>query len=308
MAYSFDDESAADRHTTQYFEMVGNRGIYHNGWSAVTKHRTPWETGAVQLPAFDDDVWELYDGSTDWTQAKDLSAEQRDKLHELQRLWLIEAVKYNVLPLDDRFAERANPAVAGRPSPVVGNTQRFYDGMVRMTEESVLSIKNRSHAVTARVTVPDGGADGVIIAQGGQAGGWSLYSNDGHLTYCYNYFGLQRYKVTAPDALPGGDHEVRFEFDYDGGGLAKGGTVTLFVDGVPVATGRVDHTEPGRFSAEETCDLGVDLGSAVSDDYPHGRNRFTGRVVTVQLDVGDLDPTHQAAEHHLHLSVGYGTQ
>jgi arylsulfatase A-like enzyme len=308
MAYTFNDGSAADRHTTQYFEMVGNRGIYHNGWSAVTKHRTPWETGALQLPAFDDDVWELYDASTDWTQARDLSAEHPGKLHELQRLWLIEAVKYNVLPLDDRFAERANPQVAGRPALISGNSQRIYRGMVRLTEESVLNIKNRSHAVTAQVTVPDGGAEGVVIAQGGQAGGWSLYVHQGALSYCYNFFGVDRFFVRASAPLPAGDHQVRFEFDYDGGGLAQGGTVTLFVDGDAVGSGRVDHSEPGRFSAEETCDLGVDLGSVVSTDYAPGRNAFTGTVAWAQIDVGDLDLKHQALEHQIHLTVAYGTQ
>jgi arylsulfatase A-like enzyme len=308
MAYSFNDGDAAERHTTQYFEMVGNRGIYHNGWSAVTKHRTPWETGAVQLPAFDDDVWELYDGSADWTQARDLSAEQPERLHELQRLWLIEAVKYNVLPLDDRFAERANPQVAGRPALIKGNSQRIYRGMVRLTEESVLNIKNRSHAVTARLTVPDGGAEGVVIAQGGQAGGWALYAHQGVLTYCYNFFGVDRFVVRAEGTLAPGDHEVRFEFAYDGGGLARGGEVTLFVDGEQVGTGRVERTEPGRFSAEETCDLGVDLGSVVSTDYQPGNNAFTGSVAWAQIDVGDLDPEHQALEHQLHLTVAHGTQ
>ncbi|MET0930073.1 MAG: arylsulfatase [Aeromicrobium sp.] len=308
MAYSFHDAGAADRHTTQYFEMVGNRGIYHRGWSAVTKHRTPWETGAVQLPAFDDDVWELYDGNADWTQAHDLSAEQPERLHELQRLWLIEAVRFNVLPLDDRFAERANPQVAGRPALIVGNSQRIYRGMVRLTEESVLNVKNRSHAVTAEIAVPDPGADGVIIAQGGQAGGWSLYAHDGALTYCYNFFGVDRFVIRADAPMTPGQHDVRFEFDYDGGGLAKGGEVTLFVDGDAVGSGRVEHTEPGRFSAEETCDLGVDLGSVVSADYPPGRNAFTGTVAWAQIDVGDLDPKHQALEHRLHLTVAHGTQ
>jgi arylsulfatase len=307
MAYSFDHPDAADRHTTQYFEMVGNRGIYHNGWTAVTKHRTPWETGAAALPEFDDDVWELY-SDTDWTQARDLSTDEPDRLHELQRLWLIEAVKYNVLPLDDRFAERGNPDLAGRPKLVEGTSQRLFEGMVRLTEESVLSIKNRSHAVTASITVPDAGADGVIIAHGGRAGGWALYAHDGALTYCYNFFGLDRFIVRGDSPLSPGDHEVRLEFAYDGGGLAKGGTVTLFVDGEPVGSGRVERTEPARFSADETCDVGLDAGSPVSEDYGATGNAFTGRVHWVQTDVGDIDPGHHAAERQLHLEVAYGTQ
>jgi arylsulfatase len=307
LAYSFDAADAADTHTTQYFEMVGNRGIYHDGWTAVTKHRTPWETGAAKLPAFDDDVWELY-SADDWTQAHDLSADRPAKLHELQRLWLIEAAKYNVLPLDDRFAERGNPDLAGRPKLVEGTSQRLFEGMVRLTEESVISIKNRSHSVTASITVPEHGANGVIVAHGGRAGGWTLYASKGALTYCYNFFGLEHSIVRGDTELQPGDHEVRFEFDYDGGGLAKGGTVTLFVDRSPVGSGRVERTEPARFSADETCDVGLDAGSPVSEEYGATDNAFAGRIHWVQIDVDEIDPHHQAAELELHLSVAYGTQ
>ncbi len=160
MLYSFNDASAPGRHQTQYFEMMGNRGIYHNGWTAVTKHRTPWETGAIKMPAFDDDIWELYDTNTDWSQAKNLAKDNPEKLHELQRLWLIEAVKYNVLPLDDRFAERANPAIAGRPQLIQGNRQLLFGGMGRLTESSIINYKNKSHAVTAEIVVPPSGAGG----------------------------------------------------------------------------------------------------------------------------------------------------
>ena len=172
MLYSFDDADAPERHETQYFEMFCNRGIYHKGWSAVTKHRTPWAMGGETMPAFDDDVWELYDGNTDWTQSKDLSDEMPEKLHELQRLWLMEAVKYNVLPLDDRQIERLLPDLAGRPELVKGNSQVLFGGMGRLSESSVLNIKNKSFSVTADLEVPDGGAKGVIIAQGGHFGGW----------------------------------------------------------------------------------------------------------------------------------------
>jgi hypothetical protein len=176
MGYSFDDANAPDRHETQYFEMFGNRGVYHKGWTAVTKHRTPWETGQIKTPAFDDDNWELYDTTKDWTQANDLSKKHPEKLHELRRLWMIEAVKYNVLPLDDRMAERANPDISGRPELIKGKRQLLFGGMGRLTEASVVNIKNKSHFVTAEVEVPDTGAEGVIIAQGGITGGWSLYA------------------------------------------------------------------------------------------------------------------------------------
>ena len=153
----------------------------------MTKHRTPWETGIVKLVTFDDDVWELYDTTKDWSQAKDLAKELPEKLHELQRLWLIEAVKYNVLPLDDRFAERANPAIAGRPQLVAGTRQLLFAGMGRLTEGSIINYKNKSHAVTAEVVVPPSGAEGVLLALGGLIGGWSLYTKGGKPKYCYNF-------------------------------------------------------------------------------------------------------------------------
>jgi hypothetical protein len=285
MAYSFDNARAAERHETQYFEMNGNRGIYHKGWTAVTKHRTPWVTGEVQLPAFDEDIWELYDTNTDWSQSHNLAPEMPDKLRELQKLWLIEAVKYNVLPLDDRFAERSNPDIAGRPQLVKGHRQLLFGGMGRLTENSIISHKNKSHSVTADVEVPPSGAEGVIIAVGGLTGGWSLYAKDGKPKYCYNFYGLNRYTVEGTSKIPPGQHQVRMEFEYDGGGLAKGGTVTLYLDGKEVGAGRVDQTEPFVFSADETCDVGDEFGSPVTPDYP-ARKKFSGAVNSVEIDVG----------------------
>ena len=286
MLYSFADAEAAERHETQYFEMMGNRGIYHKGWTAVTKHRTPWETGAVKLVAFDDDVWELYDTTKDWSQAKDLAKDQPEKLHELQRLWLIEAVKYNVLPLDDRFAERANAEIAGRPQLIKGNRQLLFGGMGRLTESSIINYKNKSHAVTAEVVVPPSGAEGVIIAVGGIIGGWSLYAKDGKPRYHYNFFDLDRYTVEGASKIPPGTHQVRMEFKYDGGGLAKGGTVTLYLDGKKVGEGRVDQTEPFVFSADETCDVGFQAGTPSSTDYGPRGNGFSGEVNWVEIDLG----------------------
>jgi len=284
MAYSFNDANAPEQHETQYFEMFGNRGIYHKGWTAVTKHRTPWETGQIKTVAFDDDDWELYDTTKDWTQANDLSKKQPEKLHELQRLWMIEAAKYNVLPLDDRMAERANPDISGRPELIKGKRQLLFGGMGRLTEASVVNIKNKSHSVTAEVEVPDSGAEGVIIAQGGITGGWSLYAKDGKPKYCYNFYGLDRYYVEGKDQIPAGKHQVRMEFAYDGGGLAKGGTVTLFVDGKKAGAGRVEQTEPMAFSADETCDVGTEAGSPVTTDYK--TRKFNGEVNWVEIDLG----------------------
>jgi arylsulfatase len=291
MAYSFDDAAAIDRHTTQYFEMFCNRGIYHRGWTAVTRHSIPWDPSS-DLPAFDDDLWELYDTTMDWTQARDLAAEQPERLRELQRSFLLEAVKYNVLPLDDRRVERFNPDIAGRPTLVKGDSQLLFSGMGRLSENSVLNLKNKSHAVTAEIMVPDGGASGVLIAQGGEFGGWSLYLKDARPKYCYNHFGLQEYIVEGSAPVPAGKHQVRMEFRYDGGGLGKGGTVRLFIDGQPCGEGRVDATVPMVFSADETMDIGVDSASPVSSDYTGPESRFTGKVAWVQLDLAGDDHDH----------------
>jgi arylsulfatase len=286
MRYSFDDAGAAERRTTQYFEMFCNRGIYHEGWAAVTRHSTPWVM-AAELPPLADDVWELYDSGTDWSQARDLAAERPEKLAELQALFLEEARKYGVLPLDDRRVERFNSDLAGRPTLIRGNSQILFGGMGRLTENVLLNIKNKSHAVTAEIVVPDGGADGVIFAQGGKFGGWSLYLADGAPRYCYNLFGLQRFKVSGSARVPAGTHQVRMEFAYDGGGLAKGGTVTLYVDGQEAGRGRVEATQPMAFSGDETADVGRDTASPVSDDYKGESSVFTGTVNWVQIDLGD---------------------
>jgi arylsulfatase A-like enzyme len=295
MAYSFNDAAAAGRHETQYFEMFGNRGIYHQGWTAVTKHRTPWETGQTQTIAFDDDNWELYDTSKDWSQARDLSKERPDMLKKLQQLWLIEAVKYNVLPLDDRFAERGNSEIAGRPDLICGNRQIVFGAVARVPGLAMINMQNKSHAITAEIQVPNSGATGVITAMGGITGGWSLYVKDGKPKYCYNFFGLQRTYVEGSAVIPPGQHQVRMEFAYDGGGIAKGGQVCLFVDGNKAAEGHVPATEPFSFG-EETCDVGYEGGSPVTSDYgSNGGSVFSGQVNWVEFDAG------VAADDHNHL-------
>jgi hypothetical protein len=231
----------------------------------VTRHSTPWAFGAP-LPAYDDDTWELY-GPDDWTQAHNVASDNSEKLRELQRLFMIEAAKYNVLPLDDRRVERFNPDLAGRPQLIRGKTQMLFRGMGRLTENSVVALKNKSHSVTAQLVVPDGSASGVIVAQGGAFGGWTLYAHEGKPAYCYNLFGLQSFKIYGDAVIPPGEHQVRIEFAYDGGGLAKGGEVTLYLDGSPVGKGRVEATVPLIFSGDETTDVGADGGTPVSDDY-----------------------------------------
>lgn len=288
MLPSIQNANAPETHEVQYFEMMGNRGIYYKGWTACTKHRTPWTVD--QPPPFDADHWELY-APDDWTQAHDLAAQNPRKLAELQRLWLIEAVKYNVVPLDDRSYERINPDMAGRPQLIRGKSQLLFQGM-RVAEACVLTLKNKSHSVTAQLTIPEGGANGVIMTQGGSVGGWALYAKDGVLKYCYNFFGIEHYIVTATAPIPAGKHQVRMEFHYDGGGLAKGGDVTLYYDGNAVGKGRVEKTQPMAFSADEAADVGCDSGSPASPDYGPTGNRFTGDIEWVQIDIGDDDHNH----------------
>jgi arylsulfatase A-like enzyme len=298
MRYAFDDAGAAERRETQYFEMFCNRGIYDKGWTAVTRHSTPWVP--EELPPFQDDTWELYDTHTDWSQAHDLAAEMPEKLEELKALFVEEAKKYNVLPLDDRRFERFNSDLAGRPTLITGNSQVLFAGMGRLSENSVVNVKNKSHSVTAELTVPDGGAEGVIVSQGGEFAGWSFYVRNGRPKYCYNLFGLQRFYVEGDRELPRGTHQVRMEFAYDGGGLAKGGTISLYVDGEHAGEGRVEGTVPMAFSADETCDVGSDTASPVSDDYTPETSRFSGTIDWVQIDLDeaaeDLDHLISAEE------------
>jgi arylsulfatase A-like enzyme len=292
MAYTFDAPDAPERHDLQYFEVFGNRGIYHKGWSAVTKHKTPWQMVGGTVPEFDDDVWELYDGNNDYTQARDLAAEHPDLLAKLQRLFLIEATKYNVLPLDDRSSERMNPSIAGRPTLIKGKTQLLFGGMGRLTENSVIDIKNKSWSITAEIDVPDSGCNGTIIAQGGRFGGWGLLVRDGKLVFVYNLLGLQEFTAVADSAIPSGTHQVRMEFAYDGGGLAKGGDVTLYSDGAEVGSGRVEATEAMIFSGDETTDVGYEAGTPVMSNYTAADAKFTGTVEWVQIDTGDDNHDH----------------
>ena len=292
MLYAFDDGRAPERHDTQYFEILGNRGIYHKGWTAVTKHRTPWASPTQPVPAFDDDVWELYEPG-DWSQANDVAKKNPQKLHELQRLWMIEATRYKVLPLDDRMMEKMNPDTAGRPVLIRGKTQLLFGGMGRLSENCVLNLKNKSHSVTAEIVVPDAGADGVIISQGANIGGWSLYTKGGKLKYCYNWGGFKYFFVESTSRIPPGEHQVRMEFAYAGGGFGKGGKVTLYIDGKKAGEGEIGATLAVVFSADDGCDVGEDSGAPVSPDYKAGDNRFNGRVKGVLLSIAEDDGKHE---------------
>ncbi|MFB9307682.1 arylsulfatase [Agromyces hippuratus] len=296
MNSSFASADAEETHTTQYFEMLGNRAIFHKGWTAVAKHKDPWLASSHGL---DDDVWELYNVEEDWTQSNDLAAKEPAKLAELQRLFLIQAARFNVLPMDIRSAERFNEEIAGRPALVKGTSQTLYSGMKRLSENSVVNIKNKSFTVTAKVTIPESGAAGVIIAQGGSYGGWSLYLHEGTLRFAYNIMGIETDYTTSEAVLEPGAHELRVHFAYDGGGLGKGGAVTLFDGETKLGEGRVSRTLPFFFSMDETVDVGVDVASPVSADYEATGNAFSGKISWVRIDVGDdnhdhlIDPAHQ---------------
>jgi arylsulfatase len=301
MNYTFDDADAPEQHVTQYFEMVGNRAIYHKGWTAVAKHKDPWLGSSHGL---DEDVWELYNVEEDWTQSNDLAAAEPERLAHLQQLFLIQAARFQVLPMDIRTAERFNPDLAGRPALVTGTSQKFYPGMRRLSENSTINIKNKSYTVTAKVTVPEAGANGVLIAQGGAYGGWSFYAVDGKLAYAYNLLGIDTVIVRSEAPVPGGEQELRVHFGYDGGGLAKGGAVTLFAGDDQIGQGRVERTIPFQFTFDETVDVGVDLASPVSSDYQATGNAFTGTISWVRIDLGDDDHSHLIEpEHQLQVAM-----
>jgi arylsulfatase len=285
MVYTFDDANVLDRHTTQYFEMFGNRAIYHDGWFARTIHKAPWEPHPRR--GLTEDIWELYDTSNDFSLVNDLSAADPEKLAEMQALFLQEAEKNQVLPIDDRTLERVNAALAGRPDLMAGRTSlTLAEGMTGMTENVFINIKNKSKTITAQVEVPEDGGNGAIIVQGGRFGGWALYVKDGVPAYDYNFIGLQRFTVAAKEKLEPGKATIKFDFAYDGGGLAKGGTGTLYVNGAKVAEGRIERTQPMVFSADETADVGIDLATPVVESIgSEGESRFTGKIPKVTVEV-----------------------
>jgi len=286
LVYSFADAKAKERHTTQYFEVAGNRAIYHDGWYARTIHKAPWEP-KPRRTLQDNSAWQLYNVSADFSLADDLAAKNPEKLAELQALFLQEAAKYGVLPMDDRFLERTDAAAVGRPDLMGPRTSlTLAEGMTGMMEGVFINVKNRSKTITAEVEVPAGGGHGTVIAQGGRFGGWSLYVKNGVPGYDYNFLGLQHTSVASSRKLAAGKSELRLQFDYDGGGPAKGGMATLFINGEKVGEGRIPATQAGLFSADETADVGIDLGTPVVDAIgAEARSRFTGRIPKVTVAV-----------------------
>jgi arylsulfatase len=282
MVYSFDDAKAASPRHIQYFEMFGNRALYKDGWIATARHgRLPWQTMGASTGEFDHDKWELYNLADDFSEANDLSATYPEKLKDLQNDFWVEAKKYDVLPLDDRFAERGDPRL--RPSLIAGRTDfMYYPGAARIPEPSAANTKNTSHTITATIEVPKDGADGVLVAEGGAAGGYTLYIKDGKPVYEYNFFAHERYKVTSSETLSPGTAVIRVDFKYDGG-IGKGGTASLFINDKKVGEGRIDKTCPSRFGAEN-FDVGMDTGSPVSENY-QPPFAYAGTIKTVEINI-----------------------
>jgi arylsulfatase A-like enzyme len=284
LIYTFDDAKAKSRHTTQYFEIFGNRAIYHDGWLAGTVHKAPWESKA--RATLENDVWELYDTQSDFSLVDNVAAKHPERLKEMQGLFMQEAVKNHALPIDDRGVERVNAALAGRPDLMAGRTSlTVYEGMVGLSENVFINVKSRSHTITAEVELPQNGGDGVILCQAGRFGGWALYVKGGKPMYTYNFVGLERYAVAAKEPMPAGKATIRFEFAYDGGKPGSGGMGTVLVNGTKVAEGRIERTQPFVFSADEGADVGQDAGTPVTDDYKERDNKFTGKIHKVTVEV-----------------------
>jgi len=286
IAYSFNDADAAERHTIQYFEMFGNRALYLNGWYARTIHRAPWEVS--NLPPLEDDVWELYNTREDFSLVNNLASEYPEKLEEMKSLFMAEAEKYHVLPIDDRVIVRMNAEVAGRPDIMAGRTSlNLYEGMEGMMENTFINIKNKSFTITADIDVSKDATQGVILAQGGRFGGWALYMRSGKPEFVYNFLGLEKYVVASTEELPKGTSIIKFDFVYDGGGAGKGGIGTLSVNGKEVDNSRIEKTQPNIFSADETADVGLDNQTPVAEGIGYGpeETKFTGKINLVVVEI-----------------------
>jgi len=283
MIETFSNPKTPEFHKTQYFEIVGNRAIYNDGWVASVLHKAPWE--GQPRTTLDKDTWELFNVNDDYSESTDLAAKNPEKLEELKKLFMEEAKKNRVLPIDDRTIERFDPKTAGRPDLMNGRKSlTVYEGMYRMMENAFINVKNASSSITAEVDVK-AGANGVILAMGGRFGGYALYVKNGMPAYTYNWVGKEQYDVISTKPLNPGKHVVKYDFKYDGGGMGKGGTGTLYIDGVKAAQNRIENTNGNMFSLDEGADVGFDEGTNVSKNYAIGHNHFTGKIGYVKIDV-----------------------
>lgn len=285
--YAFNDARAAERHTVQYFEMFGNRAVYQDGWLARTIHRPAWRS--VPLRTLQEDVWDLYNTREDFSLANNLAAQYPERLKSMQQLFMKEAAKYHVLPIDDRVLERTNAALVGRPTVMEGRTSMtLHEGMTAMGVDIFLDLRSKGYTITAEVEIDDQD-NGVILCQGGRFGGLSFYLKDAKPAFTYNFLGLESTDLIAPQPLTAGKHTLVYTFAYDGGGMGKGGVGTISVDGAKVAEGRLEKTQPGIFSVDDLADVGEDLGTPVADygSSADERGRFQGKIHRVVVDVKD---------------------
>ncbi|WP_197461525.1 arylsulfatase [Synechococcus sp. MIT S9509] len=288
LLYTLNNPDAPEQHKTQYFEVIANQGVYHDGWIAnSTPKRLPWEGRGPSNPdPFNDYEWELYNLREDFSQSKNLAKENPEKLEELRAIFISEAKKNQVFPLDDRYIERADPA--NRPEPNRGRKEFvYYDGTFRIPEGAAVSVKNTSFKITAKLFIPEGGAEGMIITQGGWFAGWGLMLLEGKPTFKYSlsHYPEHKHTIKGKNVLPAGDHTLVADFDYEGGGVGKGATVTLLLNGEQVAKGNIPATVPTRFSMTEGLDVGRDAGLPLTKDYDVPF-RFTGKIgkVVVTLE------------------------
>jgi arylsulfatase len=288
LAPTFNDPKAPTR-TTQYFEIIGNRAMYHDGWYARIVHSAPWS--AKPFAPLQAEQWELFDARTDFSLVTNVAAKYSDKVRELNELFMREASANHALPIDDRRFERLNAGLVGRPDLMAGRTSlTLYPGMHDMGENVFINVKNTSSTITTEVEIPAGGGNGVILAQGGRFGGYSLYLKNGMPRYTYNFVGLKRTTIGSEEGLPPGNYTIRYEFAYDGGGVGKGGTGTLFVNGKQVAQGRVETTTPFIFSLDESADVGSDRGTPVIEEYGMPKGGFDGTIKKVVIEVQPQTP------------------
>jgi hypothetical protein len=280
-AYALADAAAPERHTVQYFEMFGNRAIYQDGWLARTIHRPAWR--AKPLNTLQEDVWDLYDERSDFSLSVNLAAQQPEKLAAMQALFMAEAERYHVLPIDDRVLERTNASLVGRPTVMEGRAEMtLHEGMTAMGTDIFIDLRNKAYRIEAEVEVGEA-ANGTIVCQGGRFGGLSFYVRDGKPAFTYNFLGLETTTILATQALTAGKHTLAYDFAYEGPGAAKGGVGTLSVDGAKVGEGRLERTQPGIFSVDDLADVGVDLGTPVADYGPSSRFDGTIHGVTIRV-------------------------
>ncbi len=282
MLYALRDADADEQHLTQYFEIIGNRGVYDRGWTAVTKHRTPWEVAKIERLSYDDDAWELYDITRDFSQAENLAAQYPDKLAELQKLFLSEARRYQVFPLDDRAGERMDPEVAGRLQNDIGSSLTLRPPARRLHHQAFPNIRNRSYTIVVELDADSAESDGVLVAIGTSFNGEALYVREGRVAFAHNVVGVDLTHVRAAELLPPGQHAVEYRFEYDGGGHGRGGTGHLFIDGREVGNGQISRT---AFFSYGRLTIGANPGTPVTDDYARGGEYpYTGRVRSVRID------------------------